>query len=283
MANQYLQSSDNKKRSQALLGAIIFHALLLLLFFLVIFHTPIPPFPETGGSPGIEINFGTSSQGMGNVEANDMGNIQAEKEDKQPKIKQEESSSKDDNIAKSDVEESISLAEKRKKDKKQKVTRPIEKIEEKKIEEKKPSNELANALGNLKNHKQSQNGGDGNSGKAGNEGDPNGSPTGDGGGGGGNGTGMGSGNGPSYSLSGRKMLKVPQLLDDSQDEGRVVVEITVDATGKVIQASPGARGSTTTSSVLYAKARQAALKAQFNAAAETTEQKGTITFVFILH
>ncbi len=278
-----MQSSDNKKRSQALLGAIIAHAILLLLFFLIGFTIPNPPFPPTGGSLGIEINFGTSSQGMGNVEANDMGSVQAEKEDKQPQVKKVEVSSKNDDIAKSDAEESISLADKKKKDKKQKTTTPIEKIEEKKIEEKKPSNELANALGSLKNHKSNEKGGYGTSQIAGQQGDLNGSPNGGDGGGGGNGTGMGPGNGPKWDLRGRKMLKVPQLVDDSQEEGKVVVEITVDATGKVIQASPGGRGSTTTSSVLYAKARQAALKAQFNAAAETTEQKGSITFVFILH
>ena len=79
------------------------------------------------------------------------------------------------------------------------------------------------------------------------------------------------------------LLKKPQITDDSQEEGKVIVEITVDETGKVIKATPGARGSTTANSVLYAKARQAAFSAKFNASGEgVKEQKGTITFVFIL-
>lgn len=282
MANQYIQSSEDKKRAQALMGAIVFHALLLLLFIFSVFHTPIPPFPD-GGSPGIEINFGTTSQGMGDVEANDIGNAQTEQE-KEPQVKQEVSPVADNNVVTSNVEETdVSIPDKKKKPIQDKNPTPIKKEEEKKPEEKKPSNELANALNKFKNNKPGQSGGDGNSGKPGNEGDPNGSPNGDGGGGGGTGTGTGPGNGPDYSLSGRKMIAMPRVVDDSQAEGRVVVEITVDANGKVIQATAGARGSTTTSSVLYSKARQAALTAKFNAAQGTTEQKGTITFVFKLH
>lgn len=104
-----------------------------------------------------------------------------------------------------------------------------------------------------------------------------------GGGGGGTETDSGHGNGPRYRLRGREMIKIPQMVDDSQAEGKVVVEITVDANGMVVQAYPRARGSTTTSSVLYAKARQAAFTAKFNIAEGTMEQKGTITFVFKLH
>jgi protein TonB len=61
------------------------------------------------------------------------------------------------------------------------------------------------------------------------------------------------------------------------------VEIIVDENGKVIDAVPGQRGSTTTSAYLYTLARQAAKTAKFNASPEgAKEQKGTYTFVFRL-
>ena len=63
-----------------------------------------------------------------------------------------------------------------------------------------------------------------------------------------------------------------------------MVEIIVDETGKVIEATPGQRGSTTTSAYLYTLARQASKTLKFNASSEGIhEQKGTSTFVFRLH
>jgi protein TonB len=79
------------------------------------------------------------------------------------------------------------------------------------------------------------------------------------------------------------LLQKPDRMTDSQEEGNVVVEIIVDETGKVIKATPGQRNSTTTSSNLYAKARQAALTVKFNPSPEgIKEQRGTYTFVFLL-
>ena len=61
------------------------------------------------------------------------------------------------------------------------------------------------------------------------------------------------------------------------------MEIIVDENGKVVLANPGQRGSTTTSSNLYSKARQAAYQAKFNQSPEgIKEQRGTYTFVFTL-
>jgi TonB family protein len=63
----------------------------------------------------------------------------------------------------------------------------------------------------------------------------------------------------------------------------VVVDITVNKDGTVINARPGARGTTTTSSLLFSKAKEAALKAKFNpGTAGVEEQRGTITFVFVV-
>jgi TonB family protein len=104
----------------------------------------------------------------------------------------------------------------------------------------------------------------------------------------GNGTGEGDGSGPgkggiSFDLSGRSLLKKPVVNDKSQETGRVVVNITVDKQGAVTAAIPGGRGSTTTSSYLFSKAKEAAMQAKFSPSPEAAEiQKGTMTFVFVV-
>ena len=67
-------NTDNNKTIAAVI-AFGFHGLLALLFFLVVFKTPIPPFPEAS-TPGIEINFGTSDDGMGDVQPEDNSNTE---------------------------------------------------------------------------------------------------------------------------------------------------------------------------------------------------------------
>lgn len=108
--------------------------------------------------------------------------------------------------------------------------------------------------------------------------------TGSGGGlGQGTGTGIGMGSGPSYSLKGRTAKKLP-LPSDANEEGIVVVTIKVDKSGKVVEAEPGAIGTTTSSKILWEKAKMAALEAQFNIVDDPDApefQKGTIRYTFI--
>lgn len=141
----------------------------------------------------------------------------------------------------------------------------------------KTESELDKAL-DIFNKNKGNDGGDGNANQPGDKGDPKGSPD------GGDFPGHNKGQGPDgWSMKGRKMVKFPDPVSDSQEQGKVVVAIVVDASGKVIKAEPGEPGSTTSSAILYAKARQAALTAKFNPSPEGfTEQRGTITFVFIL-
>lgn len=112
----------------------------------------------------------------------------------------------------------------------------------------------------------------------GNQGSPNGSANstnyGDGG---------GQGNGISFSLAGRSAQSLPKPYYPGNEEGVVVVQVTVDKYGKVTSADPGARGSTTYNAQLLSAAKQAALKARFNVD-ETAPafQQGTITYRFVL-
>jgi len=116
-------------------------------------------------------------------------------------------------------------------------------------------------------------------GGAGNQGTPTGTP-----GAPNYGPGGGQGNSPTYSLDGRSAQSLPHPVYDIQVEGKVVVEVTVDKSGKVINAVAGRPGSTTLDATLLRIAREAALKARFNSSSEAPEiQKGTITYNFKLN
>jgi periplasmic protein TonB len=264
---------ENKNRWLALAFAIVFHALLFLLMFYIVFVTPIPPF-EIKEVPEIEIGLGM--EGLGTKEAGGSGqndkDIATTATFEKIKTTQEQSAN---NIITDDSEETATVITNKNNKKETKQESEV-------VKEEKASSELLNALAILKN-KNKHNGkgeGDGNKGGSG-----NGSKQGVGDG---NGTGIGNGepgyNGKGgYDLKGRNLLRKPERMSDSEEEGIVVVEIIVDETGRVIKATPGQRGSTTTSANLYAKARQAAFSAKFNASPEgITEQRGTYTFVFSL-
>jgi len=148
-------------------------------------------------------------------------------------------------------------------------------------------NRTKNALANSQNRGTSSTG-EGIAGGPGNQGDPNGSinskvrGTGSGLGTQGNGTGD-KGGGISYSLQGRGFQALPPPKYDYQGEGRVVVEVSVDRSGKVVQATPGTKGSTTLDEYLLKVAKEAALGARFEVKQDAPAiQKGTITYNFIL-
>lgn len=68
-----------------------------------------------------------------------------------------------------------------------------------------------------------------------------------------------------------------------QESGIVVVAVKVNQYGKVVEAKPGALGTTTSNSTLWAEARKAAMKTVFNQAADAPVlQDGTITYKFNL-
>ena len=146
-------------------------------------------------------------------------------------------------------------------------------------------NRTKNALANSQNRGTTSTG-EGIAGGPGNQGDPNGSINskvrGTGSGLGTQGTGTGD-KGISYSLQGRGFQALPPPKYDYQGEGRVVVEVSVDRSGKVVQATPGTKGSTTLDEYLLKVAKEAALGARFEVKQDAPAiQKGTITYNFIL-
>ena len=251
--------------------------------------TPNPPFPVGGGGGGQEFALGMMNVGNGNVEFGAMGKVNdvvVEKADNNP--------SKNESIVTAENGENVDLKE-NKEDVKENTT-VIKPVKQKVVVvEKTAAEKLAEKF---KKNTGKNGGGFGDNNTTGDNGKPDGNPNtngngGTGGGtGGGNGTGDGPGDGPGkgpgygqgnrygVSLGGRATVNPPQLPKDTKEEGKVVVEITVNSEGKVIEASPNGRGTTTNSAVLKQKAKNAALNTTFVVDGKFEEQKGTITIVF---
>lgn len=98
----------------------------------------------------------------------------------------------------------------------------------------------------------------------------------------GNPAGQGSQGGHSWSLNGRNLLgKLAQPTYQSNEEGRIVVEIRVDASGKVVDAAIATKGTTITNESLRKEAIAAAKKNKFSTGGGVAI--GTITYNFRLN
>ncbi len=256
---------QDKNSRKGLIGTILFHLVLFLLFLFVGMAYPDPPPPEEG----ITINFGTSDEGMG---------------EEQPENPSETSENVEQENVETETTAASNVAEEQMTTQTHTETVNVNASEnttqesETVVEEQSTSQNLSEALNAFNNNSSSSNANEGETGNPGDQGSLDGdlnSP---------NHNGGGVGNGVTYSLTGRNMLSTPKIKDNSQEQGKVVVDIVVDKTGKVIKATPGGRGSTTTSPLLYKKALEAALKTKFNAKPDLVgDQKGQMTFVFILN
>ena len=260
---------ENTDRRLALACTLGFHALVFLFLFFVVFETPIPPYPEFGGGSGLEVNFGNSEQGLGDNQSEQLVNVET----------QELSGDNNDNYITQDQEATAAIHSKP--NKKPSLTENVIKINDPVVD----PNKLYKAK-NKNNANQGIAGGRGNQGRE--NGDVNSSNyKGNGGSGGGtgsgNGTGVGDGTGSgTFNLDGRINTYLPKPAYNSDEQGKVVVAITVDKSGKVTKAVAGAKGTTITDKSLWKQSEQAAYKAKFNPKSDAAiEQKGTITYIFL--
>jgi colicin import membrane protein len=313
LSNRELRHSKSGRRN-GMLGTILIHSMLIGMLILVGFSTP--PAPES--EEGILVNFGTGETGMGDIEPSPPAfNV----ESKAPPVKEvippsspskSVTKTKEDPLLSQNTEEAPAVKkpdpevvkkklERIEADKiikeqleAERVERNRKEAEEKKIaaEQKRESdimNRTRNALANSQNRGTSSTG-EGIAGGPGNQGDPNGSidskvrGTGSGLGTQGTGTGGPGGTGGiSYSLQGRGFKALPLPKYDYQGDGIVVVEVSVDRSGKVVQANPGTKGSTTLDEYLLKVAKEAALEARFEVKQDAPAiQKGFITYNFKL-
>ena len=92
----------------------------------------------------------------------------------------------------------------------------------------------------------------------------------------------GTGGYGNYDLGGRSLMgSLPRPSYNVQEEGRVVVTITVNPEGRVIQVTINSRTNTANASLRRA-ALDAARKAVFNKVSTVNNQQGTITYYFKL-
>lgn len=97
------------------------------------------------------------------------------------------------------------------------------------------------------------------------------------------GQGSGIGNSPTFSLDGRSKLALPKPNYPGNEEGVVVVQVTVNRSGVVTKAEGGVKGSNTADPELISAAKKAALQAKFNVDENAPAfQTGTITYRFVL-
>ena len=287
-------SAAADKKKSAVISLVLFLGLLFLLYFINFWPpTNTAELVDSGGGGGLTVNFGDTDLGSGaDITSKE---LEVTKTNKTTKLASQdiEDLTTDKN---SDTE--VALTSKKnsiKKNQLEPTKKTILAIETKKSVVKKTDDALANLLkGNSK-------GGDGNSKTSGNQGRSNGdinatgysgaggSGGGNGGGSGnGNGSGVGSGsgstNGSGYSLGNRRALSKPEPNYTCTEEGKVVVEITVDQSGRVIAAKPGVKGTTNTAACLLSQAKIAALNTKWEASNEApNSQIGKIIYNFSLN
>ncbi len=285
------------EKSKGIIGASLVHLGVLLLLFIVAFATPEPPEQEEG----ILVNFGTDDSGLGIIEPSPSTPSAATRPPAETEPETVESQTAEDPLITQDFDEEVPEvkkvdpeAEKKRLEQieaerkrqaaieAERIRKEQEEAERKRIEEEqRRTNEIMNRTANAINASNTgtKTTGEGVVGGQGNQGDPAGSVN-------SQKRGEGSGTGDKgilYDLTGRNFQSLPAPRYDYQGEGKVVVEISVDRSGKVTQANPGAKGSTTLDEYLLNAAKEAALKALFEPKPDAPViQKGTITYNFVL-
>lgn len=255
-----------------------------------------------GGGGGVTVNFGDSDLGSGANYKSEVLQVKNQTKQIATKTIPEEAILSQENT----TEESVVIPTKEKTKKpavviKQEI-KPV-------VVKPKVSNNTNDALSSIL--KGSNKGGDGNDKTAGNKGKANGSLSsngyygtgGSGGGtGGGNGTGngigtgsgygsgsgggsgSGSGGGTGYSLGNRKAVSKPAPKYTCNEQGKVVVEVSVDRNGRTISAVAGIKGTTNTASCLLEQAKIAAMNTKWDASSDAPEkQVGKIVYNFNLN
>lgn len=258
---KYFKTPHEKK--SAVLTTII-AVLLLLLFSLVGLKYFDPPI-----SYGMEVNFGTSTQGNGKVQPTKTVASQPEQQQQStPKQVPPPVASTTEKVL---TQKEASIPVVKKQPKKQPQNTPPEKkplkkeVEQPKVDPSPPappqpkvSNATKNILSNVLNAKKvegEQKKGEGDDNKSGDKGKIEGNPyassyynT----------AGLG-GNGKGYGLNGRNLQSNGAVTQECNEEGTVVVRITVNQQGQVIAAEPGVKGSTNVHPCLLAPAKKTAL------------------------
>ena len=282
---------ETNNRLSGIVVSIAVNALLLLLLFFYYITPPNPPYEDNAG--GMTVNYGTSDVGTGDQQQYTTVPVTVQQEAQTNPSPEAATSSSQENLETQNTEDAPVIETKKEVKKPKEKPNPdaLLKPQTKPVANSTPEppkpqvdkNALFSpgALGKPNKSK-----GDGEGKGQGDQGDPNGDPnsrnyhggaTGNGSPNGGNGLGGGS-----VRLTGRKLRSRPPVKNPCDvARGKVVISITVNREGKVVDTKFTQSGSTSSDDCLIATARQAAMKYTFDANPNADEtQTGSIVFIF---
>ncbi len=277
----------NKDDIYGLTGSLIFHAIIFLVLWMTVLKAEIP---EDDG--GILVNFGNVDASAGTFEPKYTGQELPQETTTTPPPAAKPVEEAKEELVTQDLEESVSLNEEKKKkeenkNKEEEEKRRIEeekerqrqieaekkrKAEEKRKKEQAIKDKIAGAFGI--GSAEGNNQGDAGEG-SGNQGSPFGNSD--------HGANEGVGGYGSFNLNGRSIGAggLPRPAYTIQEEGRIVIDITVNPKGDVISASIG-RGTNIDNASMRKSALDAARRAKFNSISGANNQSGTITYLYKL-
>lgn len=263
------------KKKSFTLTTLLLSAVLLLLFYIGLTYLD-PPIEN-----GIAVNFGTMDFGSGPVQPMEKVRSEPKQVESQPveqvqPAEPQESVTEEAPVEKvltSNDEESIKIKQqkeaKRKADEAaekakaeaERIAREKREAEERQRQEQEAKKKNIDALiGGIGQSDGTTTGSEGNDNTPGDKGQPDGDPyatTYYGAPGSGTGTG-------GYGLNGRSLVDSGKVRQECNEEGRVVVRITVDRSGRVIKAEPGVKGTTNNAPCLLEPARKTAFMHKWN-------------------
>lgn len=265
----------NKDDIYSIGGSVVFHLVIFLILWFSVLRSVIP---EDDG--GVLVNFGNIDAAAGAFEPRFSGSELPQQQTPPPPVSQPQAKTED--LLTQNIEESVSLEDEKKKEKEAKEKKEAaererkqrEEAERKRLEEERKkkeqaiSNRVAGAFGI--GHADGGSQGDAATGE-GNQGSPFGNSD--------HGENEGVGGYGSFNLNGRSIgsAGLPRPAYTIQEEGRIVVNITVDPKGNVLFAEVG-RGTNIDNASMRKSAIEAAKRAKFNSINGTNNQSGTITY-----
>lgn len=286
--NSLIAFPEEKNKRKGLLLSLLLHALLILLVILPFIKYPIPP----PGQEGILVSLGVPDQGEGDdmpetqpVEkviptpvAESPKKVEPVAAKKEPVVEKKVLTTEDPQVvAIRQAKEAETKKQQEEAIRKQKADAEAKRIADEEARQKAEAEAKKKAEYDQQKKQYGtllSGSGKGETGKPGNQGDPNGDPKAT------NLKGVSTGSGMvGGGLGSRGVTYEPKISDNSQKVGKVVVNVCVDKTGKVISAEYTQKGSTTTDSDLRALAEHSARKFVFTASS-IEKQCGTITVDF---
>ena len=267
-----------REQLYGIVGAIFFCLAILVILFFSVLKTIIPQEEE-----GIWVRFGNINVAAGTFEPVNTGSVKPVVEIPPPPPAEK---NPDQQAITQDLEESVSIADAEKKKEEEKKREEQQRIEEeqkriadveaqRKAEEARRQQAIQEQMaGAFGSGSAAGSQGTADSGE-GSQGSALGNST--------QGADSGTGGYGEFSLAGRTLGAggLPRPAYTIQEEGRIVVDITVNTNGEVILASIG-RGTNIDNARMRQSALEAAQKARFNSIRGTSNQSGTITYKYNL-